>query len=197
LADILCALPWNPTGSPRGRPARRPACVRAVRLVAPGTAFGVALESLWSRSDGRQASGGRTRVALESLGRDQFRAPRCGLLGHELASGGESQPRPHPDAEGCSAPGNRRCSLPESPEGPAGAQRARSERTAGGSSDRFRPSRCGLLLHELWPRSRAKRSAYCAYGWTVNPKGRRADKSRFRVGSRRPISATSMGIVTA
>jgi len=171
------------------------------RLEAPGTAFGVAPESLWSRSDGQQASGGRARVAIESLGRDQFRAPRCGLLGHEL-KGGQPQPRPLTAAGGCSAPGRWPLESPGVPGKAsgraAGAQRAHSGRTAGESADRFRPSRCGLLLHEPWPRNRARCCALCACVciWTVNSTARQADKSRFRVGCPRPISAASMGIVS-
>lgn len=43
----------------------------------------VALESLWSRRTAGGRPGGRIKVALESLSRDQFRPPRWGLLGHE------------------------------------------------------------------------------------------------------------------
>ena len=155
---------------------------------------GVALESLWNRSGVAPKAGGRPEGAQESFwsrtAATNFGHLDVDCLGHELSSGGEPQPRPLTDAAGCSAPGNRLWSRPESPKRPAGAQRANP-------TDRFRPPRCGLLLHELRRRSRARRSARCAYSCTVNSKARRAHKSRFGVGSRRPISATSMGIVTA
>ena len=166
---------------------------------------GVALESLWSRSGVAPKAGGRPEGAQESFwsrtAATNFGHLDVDCLGHELSSGGEPQPRPLTDAAGCSAPGNRLWSRPESPKMPASAQRAHSGRTAGAQradpTDRFRPSRCGLLLHELWSRSRARRSGLCAYRCTVNSKARPAHKSRFRVGSGRPISATSMGVVTA
>ncbi len=123
---------------------------------------GVALESLWSRSRTSPVARRHTRVALESPSGDQFRPPRCGLFGHELSSGGERAAAPAPHR--CRALFGARESPLESPgvHGKAsgctaGAQQARSERTAGGSTDRFWPSRCGLLLHELWPRCRARR----------------------------------------
>jgi len=91
-----------------------------------------------------------------------------------LVEGRSQSPPPVP---GLLAPGSAFGVGRESPERPAGAQRAHSGRAAGGSTDRFRSPRCGLLLHELWPRSRARRIALCAYGCSVNSKARPAQES--------------------
>lgn len=62
----------------------------------------------------------------------------------------------------------------------------RAQRARGGRSDRPVPaSSMWIVMHEPWPESRPRRSALCADSCTV--KTRRAHKSRFRVGSRRPI----------
>jgi len=81
--------------------------------------------------------------------------------------------------------------------GPAGAQRAHSGRAAGAwRADR--PTDFGLLDVDCYCMNSGQgveRDAAC--NRTVNSKARWVDKSRFRVGCPRPISATSVGIVTA
>jgi hypothetical protein len=200
FADLLCAPPGTKLGVQRACNVR-PAGVRASDMW-PRRRRGAATESPWSRPVGLPGARRRTRVALESLDRDQFRAPRCGLLDVNSQLQARPQPRPHSDARGLfGRPGIAVGLARESPERPAGAQRARSGRAAG-ALRADRPTDFGLLdvdcyCMKVWPRRQAMRSGHCAYCCTVNTRARRAHKSRFRVGSRRPISATSVGIVTA
>lgn len=103
IGDLLGMRNLTPSRLARPHGAR-PECLGQVEVWMAAEGARIDLESLLSRPEGLQAPGGRTRVALESFGRERFclldvdcsvmknRAPSFGELSYLRAAGSAAAP---------------------------------------------------------------------------------------------------------